>query len=338
MEKAVAYAISAFIVGFGLWILIAGLSSSTPALWICAALIPVAVGLLSALATLKIHPFRGASARLDYCPGRTSSLAAILFFCAWQRRGWSCLSGEVSGYLRTYASADARLLWKSTRRATTLPRMAFWHAWRHGGPGPIIARAARTESSRSEGRVNWNTAPCGSFAVTHRVVRYPWSSGSSRCFYTPAVRSSRMPLADGRQLSGCPRASSLLSQEVLQRCVVQHGVGQELLQPCVLVLQCPQPLRLRDVHPAEFGPPLEDAGVAHAVLAAQIRRRTPGLVPLQNPDDLLFRKNDCASCSGPHLGPERTRNWIKPVGQGQLLCSYSDDENVQGGSARDGSG
>jgi len=48
MEKAAAYAISAFIVGFGLWILIAGLSSSVPALWICAALIPIAVGLLSA--------------------------------------------------------------------------------------------------------------------------------------------------------------------------------------------------------------------------------------------------------------------------------------------------
>jgi hypothetical protein len=48
MEKAAAYAISAFIVGFGLWIHIAGLSSSVPALWICAALIPIAVGLLSA--------------------------------------------------------------------------------------------------------------------------------------------------------------------------------------------------------------------------------------------------------------------------------------------------
>jgi hypothetical protein len=47
MEKALAHAVSAFIVGFGLWILIAGLSSSTPALWICAALVPIAVGLIS---------------------------------------------------------------------------------------------------------------------------------------------------------------------------------------------------------------------------------------------------------------------------------------------------
>lgn len=48
MSKATAYAISAFIVGFGLSILVAGLSSSTPALWICAAVIPIAVGLISA--------------------------------------------------------------------------------------------------------------------------------------------------------------------------------------------------------------------------------------------------------------------------------------------------
>jgi hypothetical protein len=48
MEKAVAYAVSAFIVGFGVWILIAGLSSSAPALWICLALITIAIGLMSA--------------------------------------------------------------------------------------------------------------------------------------------------------------------------------------------------------------------------------------------------------------------------------------------------
>jgi hypothetical protein len=48
MERTLAYAISAGIVTFGAWILIAGLSSSTPVLWACAALIPVVIGLLSA--------------------------------------------------------------------------------------------------------------------------------------------------------------------------------------------------------------------------------------------------------------------------------------------------
>jgi hypothetical protein len=49
MDKAAAYAISALIVGFGVWILIAGLSSSAPALWISVALIPIAIGLWSAI-------------------------------------------------------------------------------------------------------------------------------------------------------------------------------------------------------------------------------------------------------------------------------------------------
>jgi hypothetical protein len=48
MDKALAYAISAFIVGFGLWILIVGLSSTAPALWVFVALVPIVIGLLSA--------------------------------------------------------------------------------------------------------------------------------------------------------------------------------------------------------------------------------------------------------------------------------------------------
>jgi hypothetical protein len=48
MDKALAYAISALIVGFGLWILIAGLSSAAPALWAFVALIPIVIGLFSA--------------------------------------------------------------------------------------------------------------------------------------------------------------------------------------------------------------------------------------------------------------------------------------------------
>ena len=48
MDKAAAYAISALIVGFGVWILIAGLNSSAPALWICVALTPISIGVWSA--------------------------------------------------------------------------------------------------------------------------------------------------------------------------------------------------------------------------------------------------------------------------------------------------
>jgi hypothetical protein len=48
MDKAVAYAISAFIVVFGLVILFAGSSSSSPAIWTCVAVVLIAIGLVSA--------------------------------------------------------------------------------------------------------------------------------------------------------------------------------------------------------------------------------------------------------------------------------------------------
>jgi hypothetical protein len=48
MEKALAYAISAALVGFGLLIFFAGLSSSSPALWTIVALVPIAIGIVSA--------------------------------------------------------------------------------------------------------------------------------------------------------------------------------------------------------------------------------------------------------------------------------------------------
>lgn len=48
MKKAAPHVVSAGIVAFGVWILIAGLRSSAPVLWICVALIPVVIGLLSA--------------------------------------------------------------------------------------------------------------------------------------------------------------------------------------------------------------------------------------------------------------------------------------------------
>ncbi|WP_275196112.1 hypothetical protein [Bradyrhizobium sp. CSA207] len=49
MEKAVAYAISAALVGVGVLILVIGLSSSTPALWAVVALVPITIGIVSAL-------------------------------------------------------------------------------------------------------------------------------------------------------------------------------------------------------------------------------------------------------------------------------------------------
>jgi hypothetical protein len=52
MEKALAYVISVGIVGFGAWVLVAGLSSSAPAFFACIALIPIAIGLVSAFGSV----------------------------------------------------------------------------------------------------------------------------------------------------------------------------------------------------------------------------------------------------------------------------------------------
>ena len=48
MDKALAYAISAIIVGFGVWSFVMGLGSSSPSLWSIVGLVPVAIGLTSA--------------------------------------------------------------------------------------------------------------------------------------------------------------------------------------------------------------------------------------------------------------------------------------------------
>jgi hypothetical protein len=56
--------------------------------------------------------------------------------------------------------------------------------------------------------------------------------------------------------------------------------AKQPLQPCVLVLQRLQPLGLRDFQPAEPSFPFVDAGVADAMLAAQIGDRNAGLMLL----------------------------------------------------------
>ncbi len=48
MDRALAFVISAGIVGFGVWIFVACLSSSAPALLTYAALFPIVIGLVSA--------------------------------------------------------------------------------------------------------------------------------------------------------------------------------------------------------------------------------------------------------------------------------------------------
>jgi hypothetical protein len=114
-----------------------------------------------------------------------------------------------------------------------------------------------------------------------------WSCGSSRSLYRPAVRSSRMALADGRQLSASRRASPLLSQEVLQRCVFQHGIGQQPLPPRVLASSVSAALASETSIPPNLAFHLQM--LASLTPCLRHADRNAGLVLIQDPDDLLFR-------------------------------------------------
>jgi hypothetical protein len=48
MEGTLAYTVSAAMVGFGIWVFVDGLHSGAPILSACAALMTVAIGLMSA--------------------------------------------------------------------------------------------------------------------------------------------------------------------------------------------------------------------------------------------------------------------------------------------------
>ncbi len=49
MDRAAAYAISALLLGGGIWIFVAGLSSTSPTLWTVVALDHILIGLISAV-------------------------------------------------------------------------------------------------------------------------------------------------------------------------------------------------------------------------------------------------------------------------------------------------
>lgn len=105
-------------------------------------------------------------------------------------------------------------------------------------PGPPASASREDAGSRT------GDAPARSPSSAREPPGRPacWSGsepscGNSRWLYTPAVRSSRSLPSGERQLSAWRRASPFLSHKVLQRGIVEHGVGQKPLQARVLVLQ-----------------------------------------------------------------------------------------------------
>src|SRR5689334_24399908 len=86
-------------------------------------------------------------------------------------------------------------------------------------------------------------------------MRAPGSGDTAR----RAVR--RWPVA--------PQALSVFSEQVLERRIVEHGLGQQLLQPPVLVLQRLQPACLRYVQPTVLSLPLNGMGGSPSVIVGR---------------------------------------------------------------------
>jgi hypothetical protein len=83
------------------------------------------------------------------------------------------------------------------------------------------------------------------------------------------------------------RALPFFSRGIPQDRVVENGIGQQSLQPGILVLEPPQPPRIRNLEPAVLGLPLVEGG------AADPRMRTFGRCAKAVPTGpLRFTSND----------------------------------------------
>ena len=113
-----------------------------------------------------------------------------------------------------------------------------------------------------------------------RRIRRPGraaSSGRPHGRALPAVRPPEQPdrragvfgeqafLRYGIIVGAAPQASAVFSEDVLERRVIQHRLGQQLLEPAVLIFQGLQPPRLRDLQPAILGFPLIEGRVRDPV-------------------------------------------------------------------------
>jgi hypothetical protein len=115
-----------------------------------------------------------------------------------------------------------------------------------------------------------------SLTLPPTFIQFRFGSGGWVC---PVGWVERLSLRSGRHH---------FSEQILQRSVVKHRIGDQPLQAGVFVFQQLQPLGLRNVHADVFGFPLGNVGVAHAVFAEQLGDGNPGLLFLHDHDDLFF--------------------------------------------------
>ncbi|RBB22199.1 hypothetical protein BRO04_20200, partial [Xanthomonas oryzae pv. oryzae] len=79
-------------------------------------------------------------------------------------------------------------------------------------------------------------------------------------------------------------------QRILDQVVLEHLLGQQLLQSRVLGLQVLEPLGIGHAHAAELAAPQVVGSLTEAMPSAQVFDRHAGLGFAQEADDLLFGK------------------------------------------------
>ncbi|AAW73513.1 unknown protein [Xanthomonas oryzae pv. oryzae KACC 10331] len=84
--------------------------------------------------------------------------------------------------------------------------------------------------------------------------------------------------------------SPLFLQRILDQVVLEHLLGQQLLQSRVLGLQVLEPLGIGHAHAAELAAPQVVGRLTEAMPSAQVLDRHAGLGFAQEADDLLFGK------------------------------------------------
>src|SRR4030095_5231981 len=108
---------------------------------------------------------------------------------------------------------------------------------------------------------------------------------------TRRAHSSRTPPARGPRHGGRPWASPFSFEHRLQSLVVEWKIGDNLLQPSVLILELAQTPRLAHVHAPELGLPAVEGLLRDAQLARHLGDLPPRVDLLQGRDDLLFAES-----------------------------------------------
>lgn len=95
-----------------------------------------------------------------------------------------------------------------------------------------------------------------------------------------------MPARPPRRCAA-PAGSEFSPRHDLQRFVIQHRLGQHILELGVLRFQRLEPLGVGHIQAAELAAPQVEGGIAETVLAAQLLDRGASGRPLQEANDLL---------------------------------------------------